>query len=63
MLVAGPVVDGDVDGEDEIEQQQGDDNEVKGWMETRVVFKILRSGHWGVLVAQNNGRGQHSIWA
>jgi hypothetical protein len=63
VLVARPVVNGDVDGEDEIEQEQRDDDEVKGRMEARVVFKILRSGHWGVLVARNNGRGQHSIWA
>jgi hypothetical protein len=63
VLVGGPVVDGDVDGEDEIEYQQRDDDEVKGRMETCVVFKILRIGHWGVLFARNNGRGQHSIWA
>jgi hypothetical protein len=63
VLVGRPSVDGDVDGEDEIEDQERNDDEVKGRMEARVVFKILRIGHWGVLVAQNDGRGQHSIWA
>jgi hypothetical protein len=61
VLVARPVVDCDVDGEDEVEDKQGNDDEVKGRMEACVVFKILRSGHWGVLFARNNGRGQHSI--
>jgi hypothetical protein len=31
-------------------------------MVARVVFKILRCGHWSVLFARNDGRGQHSIW-
>lgn len=63
VLIGGPVVDGDVDGEDEIEDEQRHDDEVKGRMEACVVLKILRSWHWGVLFARNNGRGQHSIWA
>jgi hypothetical protein len=46
VLVAGPVVDGDVDGEDEIENEQRNDDEVKGRMVASVVFKTLRSGHW-----------------
>jgi len=54
-------MDGDVDGKDEIEDEQGNDDEVKGRMVARVVFITLRSGHWGVLVARNDGRGQHSI--
>jgi len=61
VLVARPVVDGDVDGEDEVEDKQRNDDEVKGRVEACVVFKILRSGHWGVLFARNDGRGQHSI--
>jgi len=61
VLVARPVMDGDVDGKDEIEDEQGNDDEVKGRMVARVVFITLRSGHWGVLVARNDGRGQHSI--
>ena len=61
VLIARPVVDCDVDGEDEIENEQRDDDEVKGRMVACVVFKILRNGHWSVLFARNNGRGQHSI--
>jgi hypothetical protein len=45
VLVAGPVVNGDVDGEDKIEEQQRDDDKVKGWMEARVIFEVLWSGH------------------
>jgi hypothetical protein len=45
VLVGGPAVDGDVDGEDEIEDQQRDDDEVKGRMEARVVFEVLWGGH------------------
>jgi hypothetical protein len=30
-------------------------------VEACVTFSTLRSRHWGVLVARNNGRGQHSI--
>jgi hypothetical protein len=61
VLIGGPVMDGDVDGEDEIEDEQRDDHEVKERVKACVVFKILRIGHWGVLVARNDGRGQHSI--
>ena len=47
--VLRPVVDGDVDGEDEVEQEHGQDEEVKGRVEARVVFEVLRSGHWNPL--------------
>jgi hypothetical protein len=63
VLVARPVVNGDVDGEDEIENEQRNDDEVKGRVVARVGSKVLRSGHWGVLFARNDGRGQHSICA
>jgi hypothetical protein len=32
-------------------------------MVARMVLKVLRFGHWDVLFARNDGRGQHSIWA
>ena len=41
-----PVVDGGVDGEDEVEQEDRQNEEVKGRIEARVVFEVLRSGHW-----------------
>lgn len=40
-----PVVDGEVDGEDEVEQKHGQDKEVKERVEALVVFVVLRSGH------------------
>ena len=43
--VLGPVVDGDVDGKDKVEQKHGQDKEVKEWIEARVVLEVLRSGH------------------
>jgi len=45
VLVAGPVVNGDVDAEDEVEQEHGQEKEVKGRIEARVVLEVLRSGH------------------
>ena len=52
VLVARPVVDCDVDGEDEVEDKQGNDDEVEGRMEAGVVSKILRSGHEWVLLRE-----------
>jgi len=49
VLEAGPVVDGDVDAEDEVEQEQGDEEEVEGGIVTGVVFQVLRGGHSGPL--------------
>ena len=43
--VFGPVVDGDVDGEDEVEKKHGQNKEMKGGIEACVVLEILRSGH------------------
>jgi hypothetical protein len=43
--VLRPVVDGDVDGEDEVKQQHGQDEEVKRWIDAAVVLKILRGRH------------------
>lgn len=45
VLVSGPSVNGDVDGEDEVEQEQGKDDEVKEWVEPGVVLEVLRGGH------------------
>jgi hypothetical protein len=47
--VLGPVVDGDVDGEDQVEQEHGQDKEMKGRIEARVVLEVLWSGHWNPL--------------
>ena len=40
-----PVMDGYVDGEDEVEQEDRQNKEVKGRIEARVVLEVLRSGH------------------
>jgi hypothetical protein len=40
-----PVVDGDVDREDEVEQKQGQNEEVKERVPARVVVEVLWSGH------------------
>jgi hypothetical protein len=45
VAVGGPSVDGDVDGEDEIEGEEGDDEEVKGGVEAGVVLDVLRGRH------------------
>lgn len=44
-----PVVDGDIDREDEVDQEHGQNEEVKGWVEARVVLEVLRGGHWNPL--------------
>jgi hypothetical protein len=59
--VGGPVVDGEVDGEDEVEQKHGQDEEVKGWIEARVVLEVLRSWHWHPLEAGYVDGPQHTI--
>jgi hypothetical protein len=40
-----PVVDGGIDGEDEVEQKHGQDEEVKERVPTGVVFEVLRDWH------------------
>jgi hypothetical protein len=40
-----PVLDGDGDGDDEIDKENGEDEEVHGWIETAVIFKALGCGH------------------
>lgn len=63
VLVTGPVVHGGVDREDEVEQEQGQDEEVKERIETRVVLVGLWSGHWSPLGAGCDGGPQHStLW-
>src|SRR5467141_1489388 len=56
--VFGPAVDGDVDGEDEVEQEDGHDEEVEGWVDAGVVFIGLGRGHeWSFL-----SNGGASAW-
>jgi hypothetical protein len=43
------VVDSEVDGEDEVEQKQGQDEEVKERVEAGVILEVLRGGHWNPL--------------
>jgi hypothetical protein len=45
VLVAGPRVNGGVDGKDEINQEHGQNEEVKRWIKARVVLEVLRGGH------------------
>jgi hypothetical protein len=45
VLVAWPIVNGDVDGEDEVEQEQGQNEEVEERVPARVVLEILWSRH------------------
>jgi len=57
-----PVVDGDIDGEDEVEQKHGQDEEVKGWIEAGVVLEVLRSWHWNPLDVGCVDGPQHITW-
>jgi len=50
VLICGPSVDGDVDGEDQVENKQGDDGEVEERVVAAVIFQRLRSGHGRVLL-------------
>jgi hypothetical protein len=59
--VFGPVMDGDVDGEDQVEKEHGQNEEVKRRIETRVVLEVLRSGHGSPLRAGCGDRPQHTI--
>jgi hypothetical protein len=45
VLVCGPPVDGDVDGEDQVEQKEWEEGEVEEGIEAGVVLEGLRSGH------------------
>ena len=61
--VLGPVMDGDVDGEDEVEQKHGQDEEVKGRIVTRVVLEGLRRWHWNPLEMGYVDGPQHiTLW-
>ena len=59
--VLGPVVDGDVDREDQVEQEHGQDKKMKGRIEARVVLEVLRSGHESPLGADGCDGPQHTI--
>ncbi len=45
VLEAGPRVDGRVDSEDEVQQEQRDDDEVDGWVPAGVIFEGLGLRH------------------
>lgn len=49
VLVTGPVMHRDVDGEDEVEQKHGQHEEVIERIEAGVIFEVLRGGHWSPL--------------
>jgi hypothetical protein len=57
-----PVVDCDVDGEDEVEQKHGQHKEMKQRVEAFVVFDVLWSGHSRPLGIGVGGGPQHTIW-
>ena len=59
--VFGPVVDGGIDGEDQVEQECGQNKEVKGRIETHVVLEVLRSGHGSPLGSDADDGPQHNI--
>ena len=40
-----PVMDGDGDGDDEIDKKDGKDEEVHGWIEAAVIFEALGCRH------------------
>ena len=62
VCVARPIVNGDVDGEDEVEQKQGQNEEVKGRVPARVVLEALRGGHWSPFRSGCADGPQHIIW-
>ena len=45
VLEAGPCVDGRVDGEDQVQKEQWEDDEVDGWVPAGVIFEGLRLSH------------------
>lgn len=40
-----PVMDGEVDGDEEVDDEYGEDEEVHGWIGAAVIFEALRCGH------------------
>ena len=45
IAVMMPVMDGDDDRHDEIDEEDGKDEEVYGWIEATVILEVLRCGH------------------
>ena len=39
------MTDGEGDGEDEVEEEDGEDEEVHGWVETGVILEVLFGWH------------------
>ena len=60
VRIAGPVVNGDVDHEDEVEQKDREEEEMEGRVEAGVVFQVLWGGH-GVLSGLIADGPQHII--
>ena len=53
--VLGPVMNDEVDGDEEIEPKDGEHEEVKGRIDAAVIFKGLRCGHgWSFLGEDGN---------
>jgi hypothetical protein len=50
VLGGRPVVDGDVDGEDEVQEKKRNDDKVEGRVVARVILQILLDGHEQVLL-------------
>jgi|HubBroStandDraft_6_1064221.scaffolds.fasta_scaffold1471711_1 hypothetical protein len=40
-----PVLDGDSNGDDEIDKEDGKDEEMHGWIEAAVILETLGCGH------------------
>ena len=54
-----PVLDGDSNGDDEIDKEDGKDEEMHGWIEAAVILETLGCGHrWSLSLRR---REQHSI--
>jgi hypothetical protein len=62
VRVAWPFVHGDVDGEEEVEQKQGQNDEVKERVPARVVLEVLRGGHWRPFKLGYADAPQHITW-
>lgn len=59
VLVGGPVVDGEVDGEDDVEQEQRKNDEVKRRKIAGMILEVLRRWHELSFLVFGS-RGQHN---
>ena len=60
--VRWPVMDGGVDGDDEVEQKQRHNDEMKERIPARVIAEVLWSGHRSPLWMRCDDGPQHTIW-